>query len=332
MNIHIMSLANQLGSRVKLLDVDLQFMAGTTKLFSFSPDEDVVEIACRLAERILNQHNIALSQISGVFGSSNASFETLLPTLTTVFASRLGLRKVIADHIGLGCAGGVQSLRNCYNQLCVDFMQGKQDSYYLVIVGDQTNRILDETNRRTNLLFSEAVSVLLVTNDQLVDSGYRINRIGTKSLLTNLDVMRINNPYCTNQIEKFEMDGKRVFRFAVESFPDILSTVDMNHFGKDKFYFIPHQANLRIINSLIEREGLDKDLVYNRGIQNYGNTSGSAVFCGLEDALRQNLFDKDLEILLGAFGAELQVGGVCLSQLNLEKFLLTGGQDGLPQD
>ena len=101
-----------------------------------------------------------------------------MPSFTACVANELGLQSVICDQIGLGCSGGLQALRNAYNQAIVDAIDGKF-GYYLVVAGDQFNLFLDPNNFGTSTLFSEGEAVMFLPNCHN-ERGYKIARIGTK--------------------------------------------------------------------------------------------------------------------------------------------------------
>jgi len=331
-NIHLVGIATSLGSDCITADdlakrfpdrfqsgSEVTTKVGVTKLYKFSDDEDLVDVSVETAMRLLDGLGIKLNDINGVFGISNPTSETLLPTFTTMVTAKMGLTNVISDHVGIGCAGGIQALRAAYNQLVVDSLFNKY-SYYLVIIGDQTIRMMDPEDYKTALLFSESVVALILTNTP--QQGYKIERIGTKTLGgSEVDVLRLNNPYGSRQkIEKIMMEGNGVYKFGVKILPHILGLIDLIEIP-GKTYFIPHQANLRMLDAMIQKAGLSYDQVYTNGIKTIGNTSQSAVFFGLADALQNDLFDKNYDVILGAFGAELQIGGVLLKP-DFDKFNL----------
>jgi 3-oxoacyl-[acyl-carrier-protein] synthase-3 len=214
-------------------------------------------------------------------------------------------------------------MRNAYNQLVVDGLEGRV-SYCLVVAGDQTSRILDPSLRQTGTLFGEGVSVALLTNAPSVDRGYEIVAIGTKSLLGDaLESLRIRNPYAVpaRDVRAFplEMEGARVFDFASGVVPHFVALVG-GQLPPD-CYVVPHQANLRILEAMIARAGLAPNRVYVDGIRTIGNASTPAAMLGLEDALRRGLVGCDDPVLIGAFGAELQVGAALLQPIDPRRMI-----------
>jgi 3-oxoacyl-[acyl-carrier-protein] synthase-3 len=307
----------ELARRFDLAPEKIAEKTGTTVLRRFESAESIVAVARDLALRLLDENQLRKADIRGVFGSSNPTTEYLLPTFTAAVAHAIGLSHVIVDHVGIGCCGGIQAMRNAHNQLVVDALEGRT-SHCLVVAGDQTSRILDPQRKQTGTLFGEGVAVALMSNSSDIDRGYVVRAIGTKSLLGDaLWCLRLRNPYAAGAggvALPLEMDGARVFDFAVNAVEHFLALIDEPAVPSD-CYLIPHQPNLRLLEAMIARGGLDPHRVYVDGFRTVGNTSGAAPLLGLEDAVSRGLVSPTAPILLGAFGAELQVGAAMLDPI-----------------
>lgn len=309
---------DELATRFGLSPEKIVARTGVTGLRRFAEGESLVETARDAALAALERAGVPLRAVTAVFGSSNPTSEDLLPTLTAATAQALGLTDVIVDHVGVGCCGGLQAMRNAWNQLVVDALDGRI-GHALVVAGDQTSRILDGERRQTGTLFGEGVSVALLTNDPVARTGYVIERVATRSLLGDaLHALRLRNPFALPPgaaLPRLEMDGARVFDFGAGAVAHFLSLLGLSSVPAD-CYLVPHQPNLRMLEALIERAGLDAARVYVDGIRTIGNTSAPAAMLGLEDALRRGVVAADSRVMLGAFGAELQVGAALLSPLD----------------
>jgi 3-oxoacyl-[acyl-carrier-protein] synthase-3 len=195
----------------------------------------------------------------------------------------------------------------------------------LVIAGDHTGRILDPDDFTAGIIFSEGVSVLLLTND-VAAPGYEITNIGIKSLLGgNIRDLSIGNPYCSPEknLPFFVMKGIKVHRFGVSVFNHILDVIGLKESPDWRdHYFIPHQANLRMITAMANHSGIPISRVYVDGIKTIGNTSMAAVFLGLEDVIRRKIIFRENKILLGAFGVELQIGAAMLRPMCIPEEIL----------
>jgi 3-oxoacyl-[acyl-carrier-protein] synthase-3 len=251
--------------------------------------------------------------LRGVFGSSNPTADDLLPTFTAATAAAMGLENILVDNVGIGCCGGLQAIRAAYSQLVVDALRGRT-GHALVVVGDQSSRILDPTHKQTGTLFGEGVAAALLTTSSALAAGYEIIGAETRSMLgPSLGALRLRNPHAQDDsaLPKFEMDGRRIFAFGERAVGHFLELLGLASWPQGT-YLVPHQPNLRMLEAMIERAGLDPRLVYVDGIRTIGNTSGPATLLGLEDALRRRLVPDGAPVMLGAFGAELQVGAVLL--------------------
>lgn len=307
----------ELGERFDVPPERITHLTGITCLRVFPQGIDLEAVAADCARRVLEHCGLAFEDVSGVFGSSGPTTRTLLPTFTTLFARELGLANVPAHHIGLGCGGGIQALQMAYNQLVIDALAGRV-SRYLVVCGDRFSRVLAPDDFYNGILFSDGVSVVLVTNEQDA-RGYTLSAIGTKSFLgPDTDIITIPNPHDERSdgvLPKYMMRGSGVFRFGATLLPELLALVGQETLPPE-WYLIPHQANLRMLRALQKHADVPDAQIYTDGIRTVGNMIGAATLLGLEDALSRALLDPQSPVLLGAFGAELQVGAAALTPVD----------------
>jgi 3-oxoacyl-[acyl-carrier-protein] synthase-3 len=306
----------ELGARFDLPPERIQEKTGVTGLQRFGESESLVQVASELIAEVLERASVAHSAVRSVFGSSNPTADDLIPTFTAAAASAAGLTDLSVDQVGIGCCGALQALRSAYNQLTVEALDGVSKSYALVVVGDQTSRILDKQRRQTGTLFGEGASVALLTNDPDARTGYEVVRVATRSRLgDSLYSLRLRNPYAEREpgpLPRLEMEGRRVFEFGAHAMREFLSMLGLARLPDDCFV-VPHQPNLRMLEALADDSGLPADRIYMEGIRTIGNTSGPAALLGLEDALRSGAARATDGVLLGAFGAEMQAGAALLA-------------------
>lgn len=327
MKIHLIGLATELGRvRIPMGDITRRFRIkpeivtrknGITALYAFDESQDVIDVAVRVCQRAL-QKLPKNKKVSGIFGASNFTGPTLMPSFTATVAHKLKLRDVVCDHVGLGCAGGIQALRNAYNQLAVDSYHGKT-TYYLIICGDQLNRIIDPESLNTSVFFSDGCAALLLTNDIDMETGYGIEEVATMSLLNDdFGMLTIDNPFaCRDQSKPLpwlEMKGKSVFDFAADMMVNVTKLIGPDSSRIKSGFLIPHQANLRLIEQITTKAGLTPERVYSNGVKTIGNLLNCSTFFGLDDVLRtgQLVESGSTDVFLLGFGAEQQVGIVWL--------------------
>lgn len=108
------------------------------------------------------------------------------------------------------------------------------------------------------------------------------------------------------------MDGKPVFKWAVKIIPEaILGALGRTGLSLDDIdLVIPHQANIRIIDSAIETLGIDREKVF-INVDRYGNTSAASIPIALHEAVEQGRIHRGSNVLMVGFGAGLNWGS-CL--------------------
>ena len=105
------------------------------------------------------------------------------------------------------------------------------------------------------------------------------------------------------------MEGREVFKYAIKAMEDsIRGLLQQENISMESIkLFVPHQANMRILNNLLDRLGFPEEKVF-FNVSEYGNTSAASVPIALDEANRQGLFTQGDIILLCAFGGGLTWG------------------------
>jgi 3-oxoacyl-[acyl-carrier-protein] synthase-3 len=327
MAINIVGVSRRLGRTViKASEIEALFnrepgtilgLSGVSQLHRIAPDEDLVSLSAEACIDAIAKVNLPLSKVTGLFSSCNPTTDYLMPSLAPLVAAKLGLSHLLALNIGMGCAGGVQALQAAYNQLAVDSLNGKT-SYYLVIAGDHTSRMLDKTSWKTAILFSDGVTAAVVTNDDSIPGGFSVERATSETYAgESVDVINLPNFLASEDLSErgayqLQMRGRGVFEFGTRIAPRVRALSGLECFND--VYIIPHQANIRMLNELVPAFEVRPEQLYTDGITRIGNISGAACFLGLEDVMSNpSLRVGTSTVLLCAFGAELQVAVAVLS-------------------
>jgi 3-oxoacyl-[acyl-carrier-protein] synthase-3 len=169
----------------------------------------------------------------------------------------------------------------------------------LVVGSEVLTKITNFEDRNTCVLFGDAAGAAVV-------EGTDSNRFfSTTTASGGEEALRIE--------DKIEMDGKEIFRFAIEALIDCVGKVveDANCKIDDIDCFIVHQANLRILKSAAERLGVPLERFF-VNIQNYGNTSAASIPLALDEALRAGELHPGDKIIIAGFGGGLTSGAVYL--------------------
>jgi 3-oxoacyl-[acyl-carrier-protein] synthase-3 len=179
--------------------------------------------------------------------------------------------------------------------------------------------MINHQSWKTAILFSDGISVAVVTNDPSRADGFVIDSVASETYAGE-SVAVINLPNVLARTEPGEpssymlqMRGRGVFEFGTRIAPRVKALCGIESF--ENSFIIPHQANLRMLNELVPAFGINQEQLYVDGITKIGNISGAACFLGLEDARNSGRLSGRENILLCAFGAELQVAVAVLRKV-----------------
>lgn len=201
------------------------------------------------------------------------------------------------------------------------FIRSGAHNKVLVIGADKMSAIVDYTDRTTCVLFGDAAGAVLLEgvetdeNIGVIDAILRSDGSGGEHLYMMGGGSLHPATYETleKKMHYIFQDGPTVFKFAVTKMADISAEILQKHHltGKEIKYFIPHQANLRIIDAAAKRMGLDDSQVV-VNIQNYGNTTAATIPLALSEIYYQNKLKKGDYVVVAAFGAGFTWGSALL--------------------
>jgi 3-oxoacyl-[acyl-carrier-protein] synthase-3 len=181
----------------------------------------------------------------------------------------------------------------------------------LVIGADVISSFIDWTDRSTCVLFGDgaAAAVLVETATGGILSGV-LGSDGRHAELLTICGGGSKSPASTATIAEkqhfLKMNGAEVFKLAVRGMSDsVLLALEKAGVKKDEVAcFVPHQANLRIIDAVSERLGVPKEKVF-VNLQKYGNTSAASCAIALCEAVEQKKIKRGDKVVLATFGSGL---------------------------
>ena len=223
------------------------------------------------------------------------------PSVSCLVQQRLGLPEELACFdLSAGCTGFIYALQAARGLLLQDARP-----YALVIGAEQLSRITDFTDRNTCVLFGDGAGAAVVTLDQ-VPYACTLGSRGDAAPLW------IEGPGPAHPV--IHMDGQAVFRFAVEALPRCVRTLLEQSAlrGEEIDWFVPHQANARIVSAAARRLGLPLERFY-QNMDRYGNTSAASIPIALDEMARTGLLRAGQKVICAGFGAGLTWGGVLLT-------------------
>jgi 3-oxoacyl-[acyl-carrier-protein] synthase-3 len=272
------------------------------------PHQATSDLCCEAATRCLQQAGVKPSDVDmllvGTF-TPDMSF----PSTACLVQDRL-LFNCGAVDIQAACSGFMYAFITG-----AAYIASGASEMALVIGGDCNSRIVNPTDIKTYPLFGDGAGAVLLTRgrpDQGIVS-YSLGADGSGGDLLSRPACGSRMPPTPELIEKglhyMYMDGRAVFRWAVAILCDTIQDV-LNHARltpADVDLYLPHQANIRIINAGIDVLNIPRSKVYSN-IDRYGNTSAGSIPLALDEALAEGRVQPGNLLCLSGFGAGLTWG------------------------
>jgi len=267
------------------------------------------DLATRAAKAALEMADMDAQDIDAIIVATSTA-DLTFPSAATMVQSALGNTTGYAFDVQAVCAGFVYALSNA-NALIVS----GQAERVLVIGAETFSRIMDWTDRSTCVLFGDgAGAVIVCAEDGAGDSNDRgILATDLNSDGRYKDLLYVDGGVSTQNTGMLRMEGKEVFRHAVEKLAQTAHTaLEKVGLGKDDVdWVVPHQANIRIIQSTAKKLGVDMDRVIVT-VQDHGNTSAASIPLALSVGVQNGKIKQGDLVVTEAIGGGLAWGAVVI--------------------
>jgi 3-oxoacyl-(acyl-carrier-protein) synthase III len=275
--------------------------------------ETTSDMAHAAAKEALASANMSAADIDMIILATTTP-DMPLPATACLVQQKLGCRDIPAFDLQAACSGWLYGL-----SIAQQFL--KSDTYrnILVIASETMSKFTDPTDRATAFLFGDGAGAAIVSSNNI---GHELTDIVLKAVSSGYDIIyrkaggsimpprQMKSP----KDEFWFMDGGRMFRSAVDAFTDVIQSVSdrARTAIRDFSWFVPHQANERILRSVASRvKALPEKFFFN--IKHLGNTSAASIPLALKDLARQHKISSGSKVLLCAVGAGLTSAGAVLT-------------------
>lgn len=256
-------------------------------------DENVLDMAYHASLDAINNGSIDKDEIDLIIIATITN-NVKNPSVANRLQKKLDIKgQVMTFDINAACTGFVYAL-----EVASSLVNNNTIRKALVIGSEKMSSVTDWTDRNTCVLFGDGAGAMIIEKGN--DASYFYN----DSSGDLLDELTVNN--------SVKMDGRKVYQFAVDIIPKSINKVlsDNNLTLDEVDYFIPHQANVRIIDSFIKTLNIDKDKVL-INIDKYGNTSAASIPIAISE-YNEVKNDKKKTILIVGFGGGFTWGAAVL--------------------
>ncbi|MBT9245057.1 ketoacyl-ACP synthase III [Gemmobacter fulvus] len=267
------------------------------------------DIATRAAEAALAQAGMAADDIDAIILATSTA-DLTFPSAATMVQARLGMTKGYAFDVQAVCAGFVFALANA-NALILS----GQARRVLVIGAETFSRLMDWTDRGTCVLFGDGAGALILEGQEgtgeTSDRGILATDLNSDGRLR--DILYVDGGTSTGTTGYLRMQGKEVFRHAVEKLAETAHTAldKIGLSGADVDWIVPHQANIRIIEGTAKRMQVPMDRVVVT-VQDHGNTSAASIPLALSVGVARGQIKPGDLVVTEAIGGGLAWGSVVL--------------------
>jgi 3-oxoacyl-[acyl-carrier-protein] synthase-3 len=272
------------------------------------------DLAIKAAEEALENARVSPQDIDLIIVATNTP-DMLFPATACLVQDRLGASKAGAFDLLAGCTGFLYAL-----SVGEQYIASGTFNTVLVIGAETLSRIINWKDRNTCVLFGDGAGAAVL---QVVpgDRGIIATRLGSdgsggKHLKIPAGGSRLPTSEATlsKKLHYVDMNGREVFKFAVralgEGAMEVLSMAGLT--PEDIHFFIPHQANIRIIETAARRVGINMDRVL-VNVDRFGNTSTASIPLALYEAVQEDRIRDGQNIIMVGFGAGLTWAGLAMT-------------------
>jgi 3-oxoacyl-[acyl-carrier-protein] synthase-3 len=291
---------DEIARRIDTSDEWIRSMTGIRQRHIAAPDEQASDMALHASREAMSAAGVAAADLDLIIAATITP-DMVFPSTAALLQARLGARHVGAFDLSAACSGFV------YGVTLADAMVSKGAARHVLVVGaEKMSRLLDWNDRSTCVLFGDGAGAAIISAS--TRPGIRTAHVhadGSQPAVLNC-APSLGSPY-------IHMEGGIVFRFAVrgmvEAAEEALAAADAR--SDDIAWFIPHQANLRIIETAARKLGIPRERVV-ISVDRHANTSAASIPLALDEAVRDGRIKAGQQVMLIAVGGGFTWGAVLI--------------------
>ncbi|MDD5021172.1 MAG: ketoacyl-ACP synthase III [Endomicrobiaceae bacterium] len=299
----------------KMVDTSDQWITERTGIKErriIDKSQNLSDLAFEASKKAIEKSKISISDID-VIVVATVSGDMPFPATACILQKKL-VSNAVAFDISAACSGFMYGL-----SIAKSFIESGSYKTVLLVGGEVLTRITDWTDRNTCVLFGDGAGAMVLQASETENDVLSVH-LGADGTYTNLlnipaggTAMQTTHETVDNKLQFIKMSGKEVFKIAVVKMTEATQKA-LEIAGKkdeDIALYIPHQANLRIIEAVGKRLGVAKEKVY-VNVHKYGNMSSATTIIALDEAITSGTVKKGDLVNIMAFGGGLTWGAAVL--------------------
>jgi len=291
----------------KMVDTNDEWIRSRTGIKErhiLEPGKATSDMAAEAVKKLCEQRGIDPMEIDVIIVAT-VTPDMFFPSTGNFVQEKVGARNAWSFDVAAACSGFIYSLN-----IGAQFIQAGTHKKVVVIGADKMTSIVNYRDRNTCVLFGDAAGAILLEPSEDKEIGILDTMMFSDGSGADYLKMKAGGSLHPASMETIAsdwhfiyQDGKSVFKFAVTKMAEVsVNILERNNLsGDDLKLFIPHQANLRIIDAAVRRLGIDYDRVM-INIENYGNTTAATIPLALSEAWQQGKIDKGELAVFATFG------------------------------
>jgi 3-oxoacyl-[acyl-carrier-protein] synthase III len=272
-----------------------------------SDGELTSDMALKAALNALEAANIKPQELGGIIVATTTP-DLTFPSTAAILQAKLGIdTQCMAFDVQAVCSGFVYALA-----VANGFFKSGMEKPILVVGAEKMSAILNWDDRTTCVLFGDGAGAVIL--GATVDEMDGIISTHLHADGRHCDLLRTSGGVTsTGEIGKLTMEGKEVFKFAVDAMAGAVreALIDNNLTANDIDWLVPHQANIRIIEATAKKLDMPMNKVVVT-LENQGNTSAASIPLALDHAVRNGNIKRGQTILLEAMGGGFTWGAALI--------------------
>jgi 3-oxoacyl-[acyl-carrier-protein] synthase-3 len=264
-------------------------------------------LAVEAAQKALAHAKMNAAEIDLIILATSTPDNTF-PATATLVQNDLGIRQGAAFDVQAVCSGFVYAL------VTADALIKAGQAKNALVIGSETfSRILDWTDRTTCVLFGDGAGALVLSaTDGDGTQGILASRLRADGFYN--DKLYVDGgPSTTKTVGYLRMEGREVFKHAVNNISSVMEDVlrQAGTAAADVDWFVPHQANRRILEGTARKLGIDENRII-LTLQKHGNTSAASIPLAFDEGVRDGRIQPGNLVLLEAMGGGFTWGAALI--------------------
>ena len=264
----------------------------------YSEYETIEEIAIKAIHNLLEKNSqIDINKVDMIIVATTST-NLLMPGISYKIQEHFDIKKCMCLDILAGCSGFINAIDIARNYIAVEKVNKA-----LVVGVDILSKLTDKSDLSTSIILSDGAGTVLLEKTE-IDKQYE-SIITSEGQKGNLLVIESN--------ENIKMDGKEIYKYAVtETVKNIKNLLKASNTDIDEIkYIVPHQSNIKIMNSIASRLKVDISKMY-INIENVGNTFCASIPIAIDEMFEKNLLQEGDKIILLGYGGGLNTGSILM--------------------